>query len=127
MKIYISATFENRNRIRPYRDVLWHLGHEITSTWLDEVAKPVVMAERIFRKKLALKDVAEIVASDAIILDTFNKSQGKCVEFGIALGRFQSKLLFTVGPKACIFYELADENFKTWKECLLYFSEQKND
>jgi hypothetical protein len=118
MKIYIAARFETRGNLRPYRDQLWELGHEVVSTWLDEVKQPPTMSQDIFWKKLALKDLAEIKAADLLVLDTFIGSErgGKEVEFGFALGQFQSKLVYIVGPIINVFHSLCDRQFDSWPE-----------
>jgi nucleoside 2-deoxyribosyltransferase len=116
MKIYIASFFDTRERLRPFRDELWKLGHEVVSTWLDEVARPKEMSKQEFNRKLAIKDLAEIKSADLLILDTFDITPrgGREVEFGFALGQFQSKLLWIVGPNRNVFHELADDFFPSW-------------
>lgn len=116
MKIYIAAKFARREDMRPMRDAIWDAGHEVVSTWIDEVKRPEGMDSETFKKKLAIKDVAEVFSADLLILDTAFPSEtgGKEVEFGIALGRFQTKLIWIVGPKRNVFHELADRTFPTW-------------
>lgn len=120
MKIYIASFFDTRERLRPVRDELWKLGHEVVSTWLDEAAKPSSMDTEIFYKKLASKDLAEINSADLLILDTNDLTPrgGREVEYGFALGRFQSKQVWIVGPSRNIFHRLADRHFDTWEDCL---------
>lgn len=120
MKIYIASFFDTRKRIRPYADTLWAKGHEIVSTWLNEVSKPEMMATEIFRKKLAMKDIAEVNDADLVILDTLDITPrgGREVEFGFALGRFQSKIIYRVGPVRNIFHTLCDNSFDNWDELL---------
>jgi hypothetical protein len=125
-KIYIASFFNTRQRLRQYRDELWKLGYEITSTWLDETAKPHGMTLHEFFRKLAIKDIAEIYRADILIIDTIDITPrgGREVEFGIAVGEFQNKLLFLVGPKRNIFHELADRVFDSWDECLWFMKER---
>ena len=120
MKIYISASFTSRERLRPIRDQLWARGHEIVSTWLDEVAKPRPMSHDEFYKKLALKDLAEVNAADLVIADLFDPSTsgGRDVEIGFALGRYAAKQLYLVGKPVSVFHQLADKVFPTWEELL---------
>lgn len=127
MKIYLAAKFERRLFIRKRADQLWKLGHQITSTWLNETTKPESMTKEIFFRKLAIKDLCEIMAADLIILDTAEQSTrgGKENEFGFALGQFQNKLVYIVGRKRSVFHELADMVFKNWKECIAYVSSQR--
>ena len=116
MKIYIASFFDTREKLRPYRDKLWKMGHEVVSTWLDEIARPPEMTHEEFFKKLAIKDLAEIKSCDLIIVDTSDITPrgGREVELGCALGQYQSKLFYLVGPKRNIFHELADKQFPTW-------------
>ena len=124
MRIYISASFAARDRLRPIRDQLTVLGYDVTSSWLDEVAPPKEMTKEIFHKKLALQDLVEAASADLMIQDTLNDSTtgGLHVEWGIGLGRFQRQLLWVVGPYKNLFHELADEQFDDWEECLEWLS-----
>ena|SRR3990167_1345825 len=96
------------------------MGHEVVSTWLDEVKRPPSMPESLFWKKLAMKDLAEIRSADLFVLDTHIGSErgGKEVEFGFALAQFQAMLLYIVGPLRSVFHELCDRRFDTWEEFL---------
>ena len=120
MKIYIASFFDDRHRLRPHADVLWAKGHEVVSTWLNEVARAENMTTEEFWRKLAIKDLAEINACDALILDTFSVTPrgGREVELGFALGRFQSKLVYLVGPVRNVFHTLVDRKFDTWDALL---------
>lgn len=96
------------------------MGHEVVSTWLDEVGRPPNITSAEFHRKLALKDITEICAADLLILCTKPKSErgGKEVEFGVALQHFHKKLVWIVGPARNVFHQLADRQFRSWKECL---------
>jgi hypothetical protein len=120
MKIYLAAQFESCKRIRPQSHRIWELGHEVVSTWLDEVQKPPSMAHDVFMKKLAMKDIAEIQSADLLIQDTFKMSLrgGAATEFGVALRGYQSKQIWVVGPLRSVFHYLCDRHFKSWKECI---------
>lgn len=126
-RIYIASFFDTRTRLRPVRDELWKMGYEVTSTWLDETAKPAGMSTQEFFKKLAVKDIAEIQKADILAIDTFDITPrgGREVEYGIALGQFQSKLLYVIGPKRNIFHELADQWFDSWEGCLEHLDPNK--
>ena len=101
------------------------MGHEVVSSWLDEVAKPANMSHKEFYKKLALKDIAELKSADLAIIDLFDPSTsgGRDTELGFALGNFSSKQVYTVGPVKSVFHELVDIQFETWDQLL----EQVND
>src|SRR3990167_10567175 len=120
MRVYIAARFEHGESLRPIRDALWKMGHEVVSTWIDETVKPAGMGQDVFWKKLALKDLAEIKSADLLVLDTHVGSErgGKEVEFGFALAQFQAMLLYIVGPLRSVFHELCDRRFDTWEEFL---------
>jgi nucleoside 2-deoxyribosyltransferase len=120
MKIYLAGQFESRKRLRPHASALWDLGHEVVSTWLNEVQQMKEMSHDEFFRKLAMKDIAEIQSCDLLIQDTFKMSLrgGASTEYGLALHGFQNKLVWVVGPKRSVFHHLADKQFKTWKECI---------
>ena len=120
MKCYIASFFDTRARIKPHADALWAKGHEITSSWLQEVARPEGMTREEFWKKLAIKDLAEINAADLLILDTFDVTPrgGREVELGFALGRFQTKSIYLVGPVRNVFHTLVDRHYDTWDALL---------
>jgi hypothetical protein len=122
MKIYLAASFNSRHRIRPIRDRLWEMGHDVVSTWLDESVPPPGMPRAIFEKKLGLKDLVESAIADLVIVDLLEPSTtgGRYVEYGLALGRFQRQLVWLVGPLEGVFHYLADERFASWNECLLH-------
>ena len=96
------------------------MGHEVVSTWLDEVAKPPNMPQRQFYKKLALKDISEMKSADLAIIDLFDPSTsgGRDTELGLALGAAASKQVYTVGRVSSVFHELVDEQYATWEELL---------
>ncbi len=125
MKVYLAARFERRQEIRPVRDDLWKMGHEVVSTWFDEVARMEDMPIDTFYKKLALKDIAQIESADLFILDTEVPSErgGKEVEYGYAIGQFQRIMVWIVGPARNVFHQLADRRFDTWHECLVVLGE----
>ncbi len=129
MKIYIAARFETRGTLRPFRDQLWEMGHEVVSTWLDEAKQPPTMSQAIFWKKLALKDLAEIKSADLLVLSTSIPSErgGKEVEFGFALGQFQSMMVYVVGPLRNVFHYLCDRQFDTWPEFIAAMQEEASE
>lgn len=108
--------------MREPADKLWHLGHEIVSTWLQECKKPISMQSDDFKKKLAMKDVAEVTSADLIILDNRRSSGGKNCEWGVSLGHFQKKLLWLVGEPSNVFHYLADKKFTSWEEVYVELS-----
>jgi len=118
MKIYIAGSFEDQKALRPHAESLWSLGHEVTGSWLNEVARPVYLDKATYWRKLAIKDAAEVYEADMIILDNRRSSGGKNTEWGIGIGQHQKKLLWLVGEPSTVFHELCDKQFATWAECL---------
>jgi nucleoside 2-deoxyribosyltransferase len=122
MKIYLASRFADRLRLRKIADQIWSLGHEITTTWLSEVAKKPEMTRQEFWRHLARKDLQEIAAADLIIRDVHRISHtgGADVEFGFALGRHQHCMLWLICPKGPrnVFHTLADKIFPSWDACL---------
>jgi hypothetical protein len=120
MRIYIAASYTAKLRLRPIRDALFALGHDVLTTWLDEQPKQPDMTQDAFERKLAIKDLVEAGGADLLILDTLEPSTtgGRHTEWGIGLGRFQRQLLYIVGPRENVFHRLADRQFDTWTACL---------
>lgn len=123
-RIYIAASFAARERLRPVRDKLFALGYDVTSSWLDEVARPEGMDQATFDRKLAIKDLVEAGSADILIQDTLTESTtgGSHTEWGIGLGRFQRQRLYIVGPRKSVFHQLADMQFITWEACFEYLA-----
>lgn len=86
----------------------------------------------VFNRKLAIKDFTEISAADLLIVDTLEPLQtieatssggGREVEVGYALGQFQRKEVWRVGPPRNVFHYLVDRAFEDWDACLLALTE----
>lgn len=118
MRFYVAGSFVDQKEIRAEADRLWALGHEVTSTWLQEVARPDYLTSDQFKQKLAMKDIAEVYAADCIILDNRRSSGGKNTEWGVGLGQFQKKLLWLIGEPSSVFHYLADTHFASWDELI---------
>ena len=120
MKVYISGSYSEQRRLREAADRLHKLGHQITGTWLNEVIKPDHLTENQWYKSLALKDLAEVAAADAIILDLdgVTTSGGRYVEWGFALGRFNMLKVIVGGSHYGVFNTLADEAYNNWDELI---------
>jgi hypothetical protein len=124
MRIYVSGTFTAQHRLRDRANQLFILGHEITSTWLNESAKPAALTEEQWLQRLATKDVAEVMLADCLVLDLAGVSTtgGRFVEWGVASHPRDPKLRYTVGPRdAGCFHRLADAHFATWEDLLAHF------
>lgn len=127
MKIYVAGTFGDQKVLRTEASRLWELGHEVTGTWLNEVAKPSDMDRATFWRKLAIKDAVEVGMADLIILDNRQSSGGKNTEWGIGIGQYQKKLLWLVGEPTTVFHELADRKFQSWDELIASIGEGKDE
>lgn len=121
MKIYVSGSFVSQRRLRKMADELWHLGHTVVGTWLQETAKPVDMPQKTFYKQLGIKDLTEVKEADCIIMDLLDPSStgGRYCEWGYSFG--QQKLRYAVGEVKGVFDVLADEIFATWDDLFLFF------
>lgn len=124
MKVYVSGTFTSQERLRDRADALRRLGHEITSTWVYETARPAHLNNTAWNEELADKDIAEVFAADCIILDRDGTSTtgGRYVEWGIACYPGALKLRYTVGGESDgVFDHKRHQHFKSWDELLAYF------
>ena len=123
MKIYIAGFFNTRARLWEYRDALIKQGHNVVSSWLNEKPKPEHMNEADFFKHTAIKDLAEVLSSDCILVDTFDVSPrgGREFESGYAWAD-PNRLFYTVGPRRNIFHHLADQTWGTWPQVIDYFA-----
>lgn len=122
MKIYTAATFSEQQRIRQHKERLIQLGHSVVATWLEEQLKPDGMTEAQFERKMAMKDLQEVMAADCLVLDVNEKSGGKMIETGFALAHH--KLLYVVGTPAphSIFLTLADKQFDSWDQLFTHLA-----
>lgn len=119
MNIYVSGSFSEQERLRKETNRLQKLGHYVRGSWLAEVKKPAAMTQMEWDKTLALTDIAEVYAADAIILDIDGKSTsgGRYVEWGIACAPGVAKLKIVVGSNPTgVFLSLADLYFPSWDD-----------
>jgi hypothetical protein len=125
MKIYVSATFTSQARLRPMADRLRDMGHEVVGTWLYEAPKPATLNNYEWNRVLAEKDIAEVFASDCIILDIDEESTtgGRYTEWGLACYPGSLRLRYLVGGagKAGVFLTMAHQRFDTWTSLFDYF------
>ncbi len=129
IKIYVSGSYAQQERLRRTAEFLLAQGHIVTSTWLNEKNKPFHLNQHEWYHALAVKDLVDLAAADCIIMDTEGVSTtgGRYVEWGFALGRY-NMLKIVVGRKEeGVFTTLADHNFKGWDEVLDYLKEYHTD
>lgn len=116
MKLYLAGASKRIEELRECRKSVVQLGHQVTSTWLEEKE-----GERDeFR---ALRDLQDIRAADLIVSLTspgIGKG-GRHVEFGVALALEKHQAI--VGPREHVFHYLScvsqfddTESFLTWLE-----------
>lgn len=124
MRIYVSGSWASRDALRPMAQALRAMGHQVSSSWLDEQAKPAAMPEMAWRKRIAMKDIAEVSGSDAILMDISEDSTtgGRYVEWGVACNPHAYILRILVGPQPAgdFFGHLADYHFPDWDRCLAF-------
>ena len=103
MKVFLSATFAQRAKMRKVRSVLNGMGIEVTSTWMDvpEGVTDDTVSFKVLRKaaKAALREIDE---SDVVVFFSSPVSAGKNVEFGYCLAK--DKTLVVVGEPNCVFH-----------------------
>ncbi len=79
--VYLAAPWVRRIQARIARRALQDAGYVVTSRWLDvDETKTTQAAE-------AQNDFDDLVQCDALVVLNLEKSEGKAVEQGIALGR----------------------------------------
>jgi hypothetical protein len=122
VKVYISGSWNARNRLRARAERLRAAGHQVLSTWLDEQDKPPHLTNAQWLKRVAERDVAEVVASDVVIMDVDDLSTtgGRYVEWGVACNPHATQLRVLVGcpPELDVFGKLADAWFPDWASLL---------
>ena len=123
MKIYIAAKLSDRSRLHDVRKKLWEAGHEVVSTWIDEGRDYASGFGGNKAAKIGLRDLCQISSADLLILDTLSPLNmdgggGREFEYGFAIGQFQYKLVWRVGPIKNAFHAMADQEFNSWEEAL---------
>ncbi len=119
----MSGSYACQARLREQAAKLFHMGHQVTGTWLNEVTKPEYLTEDEWHMGLAIKDLAEVAAADCIILDLDEESTsgGRWVELGFAIGRFNMLKIIVGKNRYGVFNTLADKQFNTWDEIHKHF------
>ncbi len=117
MRVYLASNFASQDRMKGVRRMLERLGHEVTSTWLDEDGAQSYELNPQFGPGYAIRDRGEVEASDILILDTLEQSNtgGREVELGLALAT--GKRTWRVGPARNIFHTVVGATFDDWESC----------
>ena len=118
MRVYISGSFAARDRLRKEKEKLISAGHEVVSSWLEEIPPPLSLTRNEFWRKLAVKDLGEVRAADLVIVDTLMKSTtgGTYCELGSALSAVIPKAVWLIGKIDCVFETLTDRQFQNWED-----------
>ena len=127
LRFYIASRLSERPKLVKVSSALVELGHVVTSKWIYDVGDAKDSRNAL---KVAIRDLCHIAEADVLLLDTVTQvaqdgGAGKEVEFGFAIGYFQSKQLWRVGPVKNVFHTIADESWATWAEFLEYMREGK--
>jgi nucleoside 2-deoxyribosyltransferase len=86
MKIYLAGPWKHRTTAKDVAQQLRDAGHKITSRWhdiwalLEESHDPLVMEQE------ADCDLSDVESADIVVVLNIEKSEGKAVEQGFALG-----------------------------------------
>ena len=123
VNIYIAGAFESQARLKPLRDRVQALGHEVVSTWLDEGSLLPPTPEESWA--YAIRDLGEVRVCDLLILDTFdvNERGGREFEAGVAFNGGATLGVLRVGPSRNVFHELLGA-YETWEAMLEWLGEQ---
>ena len=126
MKVYISGSYNEQARLREESHKLFALGHQITSTWLNEVQQPTHLTHDEWFQKLAVKDLCEVASADCIILDLDGDSTsgGRYTELGYALGRYNMLVIVVGASRYGVFNTLANKQFCNWDEVIKHFTKE---
>ena len=132
MKVYIGGKLSDRLRLHEIRRQVWEAGHEVVSTWIDEGEDHSFKFGGKKAYKIAIRDLCQISSADLFIIDTMSPltaggGGGREFEFGFAIGQFQHKIIWRVGPVNSSFHSLVDRKFKTWEEAIETLKEIKDE
>lgn len=101
MRIYVAAPWVHRATAKEVAIVLRGEGHFVQSVWHDDhqdTTDPTVLAHE------AQVDFMGVISSDYVLVLNIEKSEGKAVEQGIAIG-FNIPIM-VVGAQSNIFHHL---------------------
>ena len=99
-KLYVAASFEQKEQVRQLYDILKSKGHIITADWTThkEIASLPTLEEReTLAKQYVIEDTNGVANADVfILLLGERKSTGAHVELGVALGSKNVKQIILV-------------------------------
>lgn len=114
--IFLMGSFAARERLRAMRARLQDLGFLVLATWVDSSTE--TWPEEEPSKNEARRDIRELEAAQAVILDTLDASTlgNSYVELGIAIARGYPITL--IGPARNHYTLLIENRFETWEAYL---------
>lgn len=106
MKIYVAGPWAHRYKAKEAAQVLREAGYEIVSRWHDIWALEEDTTDPLMLEQEADMDLADVDASDAVIVLNIEKSEGKALEQGFALAL--GIPVVVVGARSNVFHYLPE-------------------
>lgn len=140
MRVYLAAPYPSRDVLREYANDLFHIGFQVTSSWLleEHEISPGTSGAAVDLPddqvdKHALDDMADIDRSELLVLFTENVVQGpsgggRHVETGYALAKGMP--IIVVGDPENVFHRLQDGRVvrvADWHDAVLELSRRLVD
>jgi nucleoside 2-deoxyribosyltransferase len=137
---YLAARYSRHPEMQAVRDVLQSLGHQVTSRWIDchtaitgdhsKSFTPEILNERPDEcAVVALHDLEDLVAADAIIFFSEGGAPGKggrFVEWGYAYAL--GKRMILVGDRENVFHTLPwVEHYPNWPRLVMALGQEWAD
>ena len=124
MKFYLASRTKNRELIKNIRKKLTGLGHEVTSTWVDE--KNIIPHEKHLEatRKRARQCIKDCSNSDVFILISDETGSGMYTELGAALlsnSDRKTPEIYIIGKyldRSVFFFYPGVKRFETFEEVL---------
>lgn len=106
MKVYIAASFKNREGAKAWKDGLEAKGMTITSRWIENHLEDLDPLTDVQRAQEAVHDLEDIDAADVLLFlntpEIPSTSGGQHLEMGYALAK--GKPVYLVGPQTSVFH-----------------------
>jgi hypothetical protein len=132
--LYLCASFSRQAELRQHRTTLEALGYHVTSHWLDEPDEGPETSPPDVERRLALRDIEDLLASDTLLAFTEGAGArsgrgGRHCELGMAVllqHLHETRTIVyprpirvvIIGPRENIFCALADEHYPTLIDAL---------
>jgi len=102
MKVYVSAKFNDKERVKGVYTVLKQAGHTITHEWVHNKPSYPFSFDPAFTAQCAAEDIEGVLIADVfILLSNAEPSMGASAELGAAIASFlsiQRPYVYVVGP-----------------------------